>query len=611
VKGLRHRLRGAVARLLRGDRPRGEYRPILNYFRRSNPLLERARRAQLEKRWSDAIRLWQVYGEAKPSDILGAFNLGTLYLSLGRIADAAACAAQMRARWPRRAEGALLAARSAASGQTPERKVVIWRAAAAEFPSSPIICEEFGGALLETGTHSEAGGILRRLQSLDRRASLRLEGRMLSVSGSDADRNAFWRGVLKEFPGDRDFLRKAIHATLQAGSLDAAEYFDALLRSGNTQLADVNFAMGLANLYRLRNDRDTQLRVIRAYLKAMEKSADYRVAALKLSRMIFADFPRADADAKTAPARFRKMLLDAPVTPAPKAWLLDVCALYDRMVAASRASLLETDISRDQCETFVGLVRDRLSAGKPFSLVRLGDAEASALPYEPELQCFSEGDARERERSWWGRELAFEERATIAGRVASAIWSADALGIPCAGRVIRDMDLKSEEVLSTGRSGRGVRTIMHAIGARLAAGSPPPVFVSFGLHQDLHKHGVYPALFAGARDVVCVSSHPGLPQFLIANFGVVSATNITLRSAFSLRGKVDQAANAYVLPDQCDDVVASLGDRLDGRLVIVAAGYLGKWISREAANRGGVALDLGSVPDYWMGRKTRAYLDIA
>jgi hypothetical protein len=44
--------------------------------------------------------------------------------------------------------------------------------------------------------------------------------------------------------------------------------------------------------------------------------------------------------------------------------------------------------------------------------------------------------------------------------------------------------------------------------------------------------------------------------------------------------------------------------------VIVAAGYLGKWIAYQAALRGGVALDLGSIPDYWMGKRTRGYLDL-
>ena len=88
---------------------------------------------------------------------------------------------------------------------------------------------------------------------------------------------------------------------------------------------------------------------------------------------------------------------------------------------------------------------------------------------------------------------------------------------------------------------------------------------------------------------------------LKARFGVASATNITLRSAFSLREKVEQVENAFVLPEQCDAIVTALGDDLKGRLVIVAAGYLGKWITHQAKLRGAVALDLGSVPDYWMG----------
>jgi hypothetical protein len=57
-----------------------------------------------------------------------------------------------------------------------------------------------------------------------------------------------------------------------------------------------------------------------------------------------------------------------------------------------------------------------------------------------------------------------------------------------------------------------------------------------------------------------------------------------------------------------DDMIAQLPADLSGRMVIVGAGYAGKVILREAKNRGAVALDLGSVLDYWIGASTRSYL---
>jgi hypothetical protein len=71
-----------------------------------------------------------------------------------------------------------------------------------------------------------------------------------------------------------------------------------------------------------------------------------------------------------------------------------------------------------------------------------------------------------------------------------------------------------------------------------------------------------------------------------------------------------RTADTRTLPEMVRDVLTAMGDTPRGRLVIVGAGYLGKWICDEARTRGGVALDLGSIVDYWVGLKTRSYLDL-
>jgi hypothetical protein len=196
------------------------------------------------------------------------------------------------------------------------------------------------------------------------------------------------------------------------------------------------------------------------------------------------------------------------------------------------------------------------------------------------------------------------------------------LGIPCAGRAVRDLDLKSEgSVLEASRSGRGLRAILHAVRGRLDAGQPLPVFVSSHLHQDLYKHGLYGRLLGGLSDIVCVSSYAALPEMLTSRFGATSAVNITLRPEHSPTSRAelahgigvarrDSGREGWVLPEQMDGVIAALPADLHGRLVIIAAGFAGKRIGEEARRRGGVALDLGSIADYWMGVRTRGYLDL-
>ena len=70
-------------------------------------------------------------------------------------------------------------------------------------------------------------------------------------------------------------------------------------------------------------------------------------------------------------------------------------------------------------------------------------------------------------------------------------------------------------------------------------------------------------------------------------------------------------ADSELPPASIERALHELGDWPANRLVLVGAGYAGKIIVREAAKRGGVALDLGSMFDHWMGAHTRSYQDLA
>src|SRR6202012_356360 len=94
-----------------------------------------------------------------------------------------------------------------------------------------------------------------------------------------------------------------------------------------------------------------------------------------------------------------------------------------------------------------------------------------------------------------------------------------------------------------------------------------------------------------------------------ARFGAAIAQNIVVppRHA-SLASFGMNEMGPKVLPEVMNETIAQLPADLHGRLVIVGAGYAGKVIVQEAKARGAVALDLGSVLDYWIGISTRSYL---
>jgi len=110
---------------------------------------------------------------------------------------------------------------------------------------------------------------------------------------------------------------------------------------------------------------------------------------------------------------------------------------------------------------------------------------------------------------------------------------------------------------------------------------------------------------------VLVSCHSDLADLVEMKYRARVAASIILPpdrvSAPALRhGTSDRRR----LPDILDEVVAKMKGVPRGRLVLVGAGYLGKWLVDVARAEGGIALDVGSVFDYWLGLTTRSYLDL-
>ncbi|MGD0192671.1 MAG: hypothetical protein ABSD74_18180 [Rhizomicrobium sp.] len=308
------------------------------------------------------------------------------------------------------------------------------------------------------------------------------------------------------------------------------------------------------------------------------------------------------------------MLERSEIDPAPRALLARVISVEDSLAKDSPLSLFDTDVSELQCRAFVRLVHEKLAGGLPFSLVRIGDGEAACLPYEPKLARLAKADAMDRERIWWRDPLTEQERARMTRLVFNATWSADCIGIPAVSRFLRELRLEANDHLDRGLTGRGLRAILYSLERyRTFRGpdAPAPFFTSCHIHQDLERWRLYPELLTGGRDVVLVSCHPDLADFVQSRFGARVVGSLVLPpdrvSAPALKsGPPDR----HRLPDILDDVADRMERIAAGRLVLVGAGYLGKWLVDVSRARGAVALDVGSVFDYWLGLTTRSYLDL-
>lgn len=534
-----------------------------------------------------AIAQWRRVLELAPGRSQALIRLGRLLIAERDFAGARGCADHLALYAPDNPAAISLLAEMAAAEGDLAGAVARRKELTEKFPHQAALWRDYGTALVAARDFEACEALIAKLRNSDPQGSVRLEGQLLRGREPEMGHSAFWKAAHEAWPDNSDFLRKYLDAALRDGKReDARGALDRLFESTLLRASDVNFVIGLVNLSQ---DPGEIRGLVRRFLRQFRGTSDYRRLALRLSRVIYAHFGHG------AP-RTRAMLSRTQCDAGAREFLESAMDAFERLGVRQ-----DTDISPAQCEDFVALVRARLAAKMPWSFIRAGDGESNAFADVRET------DAVEREHVWWGRPIAPEDRARLGRRVLEAMRDADALGIPTLERLLRDVRLERREYLSNGRAGRGLRRVMAAledgtlvdVGARQARDAP--LLTSAHLQHDLEKCNLYGRLFEGLDDVIAVSCHASLPF----------ATNILIPPRHASLAAFGRTMGPKILPEVLDEVIAQLPGDLAGRLVVVGAGYAGKVIIHEAKKRGAVALDLGSIFDYWAGAATRSYLTAA
>jgi tetratricopeptide (TPR) repeat protein len=529
---------------------------------------------------AEAVRQWRRVLELSPTRGQALIRLGRLAIAGGDYAQAQECAARLAMVAPDNPAAISLLAEIDEAKDDRASAVRRRRELTEKFPQQTQFWRDYGAALIAAGDFETCEGLIAKLKASDPQNGWRLEGQLLAERSPEEGHSAFWARAQAAFPDNADFLRKYLHAALRDGKREEARaLLDHLFAGTLLRASDANFVIGLVNL-----DGDDKL--MRTFLKRFRGTSDYRRLGLRFSRHIF-------EGRKVAPGpQTLHMLSRTPCDAGARDFL-------ERAIAAQGGTLADTDIDKCECERFVALVRGKLASRTPWSMIRVGDAEANALAYAPDIARHFDNDAGAREMVWWGRTLAPDARAALAARVLAAMRDADALGIPTLERLLRDVRLERRDYLGTSRGGRGLATVMRAVEDGTLRSS---LMISAHVQHDLERFGLYPGLFDGVDGIVAVSCHEKLSQVMkLAQNIVVPPRHASLKSFAMEMGP-------KILPEVLDETIACLPDDLCGRLVIIGAGYAGKVIVAEAKRRGAVALDLGSILDYWIGAATRSYL---
>lgn len=125
-------------------------------------------------------------------------------------------------------------------------------------------------------------------------------------------------------------------------------------------------------------------------------------------------------------------------------------------------------------------------------------------------------------------------------------------------------------------------------------------FADIWFNRGLLPH--YPAILGG-QDVTIISSYENLGDVLSKNMKLKSASLISV-PAQAVFSKPSDRKNTKHYPEGMMKIVDAIAPK-SGQIFLIGAGLLGKHYAKIVKDRGGIALDIGSVPEIWLGIPSR------
>ncbi|MFE1601940.1 GT-D fold domain-containing protein [Methylobacterium sp. ID0610] len=241
-----------------------------------------------------------------------------------------------------------------------------------------------------------------------------------------------------------------------------------------------------------------------------------------------------------------------------------------------------------------------LEARRGFSLIRVGDGEGAfahlGAADEARFPHLYRHNRRDRAHVWFAGTIDAQDRGFLdtAFGITDAMREADIVGMPYPNWIRHEYTILSVT---------GISTLVNLL---RVARPPQATSCTQLIHLELHQSGLLYRLMRQQEAIGLIACHRDLPALLTAAFGF---SEIDYHPVPGEKGHSHLVAASSVegthWPDRFHAVMESLSRPLHGRLYLVAAGLLGKLYCRRIRDSGGVALDIGSLADGWMGFGTR------
>ncbi len=224
-------------------------------------------------------------------------------------------------------------------------------------------------------------------------------------------------------------------------------------------------------------------------------------------------------------------------------------------------------------------IRRHMRARRPMSVIRLGDGEGAVMGY-PEIT--SRKDVNRSLRIWLRRiDVADPDVLRLGAELREAIRNADILGVPRARQIRSGMPLW--------------RAVTEALESMRLVG-PGTVLTHTALHRLLQHGLLYRPLLEGT-DFVGVISCRRMASRLREVFGVGEVR------WYGVKGELEDTGDIETphFPDGFEELRETLRVPYPGALFLVGAGVFGKIYCHWIKQRGGIAVDMGSMFDSWAG----------
>ena len=273
---------------------------------------------------------------------------------------------------------------------------------------------------------------------------------------------------------------------------------------------------------------------------------------------------------------------------------------FDRPALVAQIQALEASPAWLDTTGVMAALQAAVRDCRPFSYIRMGDGEARFLCYmEPAF----ETSLTWLERSamvnsvwinWFVEpiETFAPELSRLHANLADTLESADIIGLLSSDSMIHDhyhfgfLAHMQQHILS-GMAGRDV----HYAAA-------------LGHHEIHHRDRWFSFLLRGLPFIGFVGCHPELAGKLAAAF------DIPLHASYVVPGEngrplPEERKGLGHFPDVFDRLLTELHVPFTGAVFLVGAGLLGKIYCGRIKALGGIAIDIGSLADAWMGFNTR------